>query len=299
MNWQKKIRPLVLGLLSAIFIVWSGASLAADQVSTRDFVRIGDNITVQENQIVRDAVAVGGNVTLLEGGRVTGDAVAVGGDVSIKADALLAGDAVAIGGEVLAEEGAIIEGSEVEIFSGAKVLVSRLGLFGTIYLANLAFYIISLLVVFAFGIFLLLLLPGHLQTISSTISQHPFKSGMWGLGGIIAAILCTSLITGSVLGVVLIPVVNLLVLVTGLLGCTGTGLWVGEKIYSTRSSSLLKEFFVGMLILGLISLIPVAGGLIVLMVNLFGFGAVLLSRFGTVQAEVIEKRFDQAEGIAH
>jgi hypothetical protein len=32
------------------------------------------------------------------------------------------------------------------------------------------------------------------------------------------------------------------------------------------------------------------------MLDLFGFGAVLLSRVGTVEPETIKKRFDQLEG---
>jgi hypothetical protein len=32
------------------------------------------------------------------------------------------------------------------------------------------------------------------------------------------------------------------------------------------------------------------------MLDLFGFGAVLLSRVGTVQPETIQKKFDQQEG---
>ena len=51
-----------------------------------------------------------------------------------------------------------------------------------------------------------------------------------------------------------------------------------------------------MLILAIIGLIPIAGGLIILMLDLFGFGAVLLSRVGTVQPETIHKRLDQQEG---
>lgn len=53
-----------------------------------------------------------------------------------------------------------------------------------------------------------------------------------------------------------------------------------------------------MLILAIISLIPIAGGLIILMLDLFSFGAVLLSRVGTVQPETIHKRFDRLEGSA-
>lgn len=49
-----------------------------------------------------------------------------------------------------------------------------------------------------------------------------------------------------------------------------------------------------MFVLALISLVPIAGGLIVLMLNLFGLGAVLLSRVG-MQPES-KKRIDRLDG---
>ena len=73
------------------------------------------------------------------------------------------------------------------------------------------------------------------------------------------------------------------------------GLWIGKKILPRREQAFMP-FLVGMLILAVISLIPIAGGLIILMLNLFGLGAVLLSRVGTVQPETIKKRFDLLEG---
>ena len=52
-----------------------------------------------------------------------------------------------------------------------------------------------------------------------------------------------------------------------------------------------------MLILALISLIPIAGGLIILMLDLFGFGTVLRSRVGTIQLEAMHKLPDLAESL--
>ena len=127
------------------------------------------------------------------------------------------------------------------------------------------------------------------------MQQHPFKSGMFGLGGIVAITLFGALFAGSVFGFLLIPIINLAFAVAGLLGAIAAGIWVGRKILPRREVPFIA-FLVGMLILAVISLIPIAGGLIILMLNLFGFGAVLLSRVGTVQPETIQKRFDQLEG---
>lgn len=294
MSWRK-LRPLIVAFLATFLVIFINGVAVANNESEIQIFKMGTDVTVPEKQVITDAVAIGGDVTILSEGQVTHDAVAIGGDVILQPNARVAGDAVAIGGQIVKDSGAIVGGSEVTMFSNAKVLFDRFGLFGTLYLTNIVFSLIFLIVIFAFGVFLLLLLPGHIQTITATMDQHPFKSGMWGLGGIVAITLFIALFAGSVFGFLLIPVANLALAVAGLLGAIATGLWIGKKIFSRREKTFIP-FLVGMLILVLISLIPVAGGLIILMLNLFGFGSVLLSRVGTVPPETIQKRFDRLEG---
>ena len=294
MNWRK-IRTLILAFVAAfLLILISGVAVAQGEGDIQIF-KMGTDVTVLEKQVITDAVAVGGNVTILQEGQVTNDAVAIGGNIVLKPNARVGGDAVAIGGQIIKESGAMVGGDEVEIFSNAKLLVDRFGLFGTIYLTNALFSLVSLIVVFAFGIFLLLLLPGHIKSITATMNQHPFKSGMWGLGSIVAITLFVALFAGSVFGFLLIPIANLAFAVAGLLGAIATGLWIGKKVLPRRETAFIP-FLIGMLIFAVIGLIPIAGGLIILMLNLFGLGAVLLSRVGTIQPETIKKRLDQLEG---
>ena len=159
-----------------------------------------------------------------------------------------------------------------------------------VHYTYLLFCLFWLTIIFAFGLFLILLLPSHLQKISTTIAQHPFKSGVWGLAGIVAINLLTGLLAGSLLGLVMIPTLNIAFAIAGLLGCTATSLSIGKKIKS--SGNAIGHFTIGILIFIPISLIPVAGGLIVLMVNIFGFGAVLLSKFGTVELGIIDNTYE-------
>jgi hypothetical protein len=294
---RKKIRLIVITLLSTLVVIFaSGIAVANNRAQIRDVIRMDTDITVAENQTLTNAIGLGSSINILSGGQVRGDAVTIGGDVNLAANARVDGDAVAIGGQVLTEQGASIGGNEVVIFSNARFLFERFGFLGTVYFINTAISLLLLLIIFIFGVFLLLLLPGHLQTITATINQHPFKSGMWGLGGIVAVTLFVTLFAGSIIGVLLIPIIQLAFAVVGLLGSVVTGLWVGNKILRPTNSIGFKQFLVGMLILALINLLPVAGGLIGLMLNLFGFGAVLLSRVGTVQPETIQKKFDRQEG---
>lgn len=295
MSWHK-IKPIIIAFLAALLVILIAGVAVADNEDQITIFKMGSDVTVAEKQVMTDAVAIGGNVIILNEGEVTQDAVAIGGDVILKPNARVGGDAVAIGGQIIKEPGALIGGSEVIMFSNAKNIFNRFGFFGTLYLTNAFFSLVSLLVILAFGVFLLLLMPGHIQTITATMHQHPFKSGIWGLGSIVAITLFVALFGGSIFGLLLIPIANLALVVAGLLGAIATGLWIGKKILSRRTTAFIP-FLVGMLVLGIIGLIPIAGGLIILMLNLFGLGAVLLSRVGTIQPETIKKRFDQLEGI--
>lgn len=293
MNWQR-VKKLILFFIAAFLVIMITGVAVAQNDSDVQIFEMGANVTIAERQVMTDVVAVGGNVTLLEGGQVTQDAIAIGGDVILKPNARVGGDAVAIGGQIIKEPSATVGGDEVVLFSNAEVLFDRFGLFGTFYLANALFSLAFSLVIFAFGVFLLLLFPGHLQSIAATMQQRPFKSVLWGLGSIVAIVLSTALFAGSVFGFLLISLANLAFTIAGLLGAIAIALWIGQRIFARREKPFVP-FIVGMLILTIISLIPIAGGLIVLMLNLFGLGAVLLSRVGTVQPKIVKEKFEPLE----
>ena len=280
-------RSLLIVALVLVIIFISGMALAQNgDRQDQDIVRIGNNVIVAERQMIKDAVAVGGSVTVLREGQITGDAVAIGGDVVLKTGARVEGDAVAFGGDILKEEGVTIGGDTVTIFADGRWGMQAFrrwgvgGLLSRIYLFSITVHILVVLAVTVVGVLLMLLQPTLLQTLAATVSQQPLKSGLWGLGGAIAIMLLTTLIAGSLLGTVLLPVVHLLGIIVGLLGTLGVGLLIGIRTLRTPGQKPLAQLLIGMLILGVIGLIPIVGGLFFLAVNLFGFGSVLISRLG-------------------
>jgi hypothetical protein len=106
------------------------------------------------------------------------------------------------------------------------------------------------------GVLLLLLTPNLLPTIALTINQTPLNSGAWGLGGAIALILLSILISGSILGMLVLPVVNLVAFIAGFLGTASMGLLIGQKTLTAPDRNPIPQFLVGSLILALIGLIP-------------------------------------------
>jgi hypothetical protein len=287
MKRQKtKSMARVVGLT---LILLASVSVAANDAQGRDAVKIGGDVTIEEGRETKDAVAIGGSVTVLSGGHVAGNAVAIGGDVILKASAQVEGDAVAIGGEILKEAGASVGGNEVAMFSefsGVMRAMQRwgpLGLLWRLYLASVVLHFLVVAILAVVGLLPILLWPEPMQVVAATIRQHALKSVVWAVGGLLASVLLILLTTGSLLGILLMLVLGLALVVLGFLGCVGTGLFVGERMFPASGRSEVRFFLLGMLILGVVGLVPVVGGLVLLAVSVVGFGAELVSRVGRVQ----------------
>jgi hypothetical protein len=77
MSLQRRA-PGTCALILTLLLL-SARTFAANDIQGSDLVRIGGDATVEEGRVVKDAVAIGGSVTVHSGGRVTGNAVAIGG----------------------------------------------------------------------------------------------------------------------------------------------------------------------------------------------------------------------------
>lgn len=296
MKNRHSITQIVLILLSALLLLllWGTAVAQNNTDANKDVVRFGGDITIAQQQIVNNATAIAGSVTVLQDGQVRGDAVAVGGDVILKSGARVNGDVTAVGGNIFREDNVTVGGDAVVVLDGDRGMMHRMrhwGLSGFLtraYLASAAVHALVIVTITAIGLLLVFLVPHFLQTIVLPLNQTPLKSGAWGLGGVASIILLSALISGSLLGFLLLPVVNLVAIAAGLLGTIAISMWIGQRTLPTTASaprerSLWQQLLIGMLILGVIGLIPIAGGLVFLVANLFGFGGVLVSQFSRNQ----------------
>jgi hypothetical protein len=295
MNWKRN-KQFVLALVSVLIVLLSGTALAQSNINSEgiDIVRFGENVIVGEKQVVKDATAFGGSITVLREGRVTGDAAAFGGNVILEEKARVDGDVVAFGGAVIQAEGATIGGDIITGLRdgrGGMEFLRRWGIVG-ILVISLVFYAFVMVAIAALGILLLLLIPNFLQSMVAIINRYALKSALWGLGSIVAVIFLSALLAGSLIGSLLIPIVNLAVLIGGILGAISTSLLIGQKILTTSTRHPIQQFLIGLLLLGLISWIPIVGGLLFFAVTIFGCGAILVWKFGKVQPPIEEQTHD-------
>lgn len=295
-----KWKPLKWWLLAFIvlwFTIWLSSGYLPAQASPNDpaIFKVGGDLVVPESRTVQDAFTIGGDVTVQEGVYVEGDVFAIGGNVQLEENVQVDGDAFAIGGQVIRSETAVINGSEFTFLEHFSNMFQRFGIIGTLYLWNVLFWFVSFVLAAIAGVLLLLLLPGHIDAIAATVQTRPFTSLIYGIGGILGLTILAVFLAGSVLGAILLPLLNLAVLLTGLFGGTSICVWLGKRLRNHDQHAYFQQFWVGLVLLFILSFIPIAGGLLISFMAFFGFGATLLARYGTQSADTIPAILDRLE----
>ncbi|MCX6539377.1 MAG: hypothetical protein NT151_10675 [Acidobacteria bacterium] len=280
-------------------------------------VRVGGDIRVRENEEVgNDVVAILGSIYI--DGKVNGEVVAVGGGVYLGPKADVRGDVTSVGGGIERSADARVSGqiNEVKItipsvrpyvhfspwrdwtwwttpFGASVELVGTLVRIG----------VIGLLAALIVAVF-----PVPVQRVSERVAAEPWRAALTGLVAQVLfvplLVLTVLVLAVSIIGIpllLLVPFVLVTALAALLLGFTGVGCAIGQKI-SRRGSgeirNLIVPLVVGLAIIWALTLVArfvglagmplrvVVGG--VLLVGFvveyvawtMGLGGVLLSRFG-------------------
>ncbi|MBE9214140.1 hypothetical protein IQ247_15945 [Plectonema cf. radiosum LEGE 06105] len=273
-NW---LYLVLISILSAILFSTMALAQADININNDNIIRVGGDVRVTKNTVVENAHAIGGDVTIEEGARVRQTAIAIDGDVILQRNARVDGDAYAVGGEVIAEEGANIAGSSGTLSGWGVYGAKRRGInsFVVRYFFGSAFHIFKIILGAIFGVLIIKWRPNFLPSLATILNRYPLQSGLWGLGGLLAVIVSIILLTITLIGIPLLPLVGLMIYVAVILGTLGVALWLGEQSMKETEKSTVQKFLIGMLILGLIGLIPLLGGLIMSVANIFGLGVLL------------------------
>jgi hypothetical protein len=248
--------------------------------NARDKVRIGGNVVVEEGTVVKDAVAVGGSVSV--NGKVKKSAVAVGGSVVLGPHAVVGKDAVSIGGAVKQAPGSSIQGDVVELnIPGVSAIIpfffegSSSSRFWTIKIG-------TLLVFLAFAVLLVAVLPTPFNLISDNVQQNLGKIILWGILGLFVLVPLAIFLAISVIGIPLIVLEVFLVGIAFLVGYISIAKLIGDKIAALIKRPALHVIWLtvmGLLLLWLIGWVPLLGSLVKAVVILLGFGGVLATLF--------------------
>ncbi|PSB03676.1 hypothetical protein [Merismopedia glauca] len=287
MKWQQ----LILVFIASICLIFAGNALAQTDININNtnLIRFGGSVTVPENQVVENALAFGGSVTVLPNARVLDTAIAFGGDVILKKGVRVDGDAYSFGGKIVQEPGAIV-GGERATFSDRHGMMygsnrDRSSFFAQ-YFFSAIFRISAAVVAAILGLIILHTSPQFLPNLATKLGQHPILTGLWGIGAIVSFVFATVFLAITLIGIPLIPLLSLTAVIAALVGSLGVALFVGQCLVSNGNWSLQQQFWVGLAIVTVLTLIPFFGGFVVFLVNLFGLGLILLWQFGREKPQI-------------
>lgn len=239
-----------------------------------DAVSVVGNIDVR-GYVAGDVVSVCGNITVYPGGRIDGDVTAVAGNVRLIDDAY-------VGGEITTVCGGLIKSAKSHAGSGKTMIgfplpdwLFGMGIWG-ILLFSAIFSLVSILICAVMAA----LFPDRARIVADVIERRPgysllngiALSYLWPIAAIILVFTCV--------GIIVIPFAAIYVFIVDLFGRTGVGLLVGSRILKRPSGSIPLSTALGVLVIGLVGLIPVLGWLAVTVVNCAGTGAALTTGLG-------------------
>ena len=250
--------------------------------NAKDKVRIGGDIVVEQGTEVKDAVAVGGSVTVH--GKVRKSAVAVGGSVILGPNAVIGKDVVSIGGTVKQAQGSIIYGDIVELdIPGMSAILP-------FFLKDIssswfwAFKSLFILCFLAIAVLLVAAVPKPFYLISDNVRQHLGKVILWGLLGLVVLIPLATFLAISVIGIPLIALEVFLVGIAFLIGYIAVAQLIGDKIAALMNRPALNGIWLtvmGLLALWVIGWVPFLGSLVKSAAVVVGFGGVLATLFAS------------------
>ncbi len=143
----------------------------------------------------------------------------------------------------------------------------------------------NMLILFAVAALTQTLFPGQVKTAGDAVSVKAGPVIGWGLLATVLSIPVVILLGLSIIGIPLMLVVLMVLAVAAILGYAAiTGL-VGERlIYRTSPTAkvnLLGTIAIGVLLIGLVSMIPVIGWFVSWFIYAVAIGAALVTKFGT------------------
>ncbi|MEE4276086.1 MAG: hypothetical protein V2J16_09515 [Thermoleophilia bacterium] len=271
-------------------------------------VRFGEDVVVAPGETYEGLVVFGGDVDVQ--GTVEGPVVAFGGDVHISGavteevvafggrvvfagtsrvgTALTPGEdgVIAFGGDVTQEPGAEVSG-DVRTFSGddiGSVIGWAVGTnaaepFRQFF--SFGGWVFMTLVFLVLGLVAAALLPNQIRAVGRQLSARPAASLGWGA-------LTFFVIAPLIIVALVISVVGLLVLIPGIptlllayfFAVVSVGTFIAERFVAGRVSDRNQLFLamaIGVVATSIVSAVPVLGGLLILVMMLFGIGASLMA----------------------
>ncbi len=271
-------QSLLVALLAICCLVPAATASAEATTDGDDRIVVVGSVLVDRDETADNVVVVDGDVTVR--GTVTGNVVVVDGDVTIRGT--VEGDVVTVAGLATLGRAGVVEGDlvygdeEPVQTPGSQVGgdVEKFDVGDAGLLAALAWFIGITVSMFLLGLILLLLAPKAADAVARTAKAKALvAAGVGFLAFFLIPVIAVAAFF-TVVGIPLAIILLLLVLPLYAISYVTAAFALGRRIIK---GSRILAFLVGLVILGLLSLIPIAGGIIGLLAVMFGLGLLLVT----------------------
>ena len=276
----KKIYSYIAGVLLVILLIPMGNVKAnSTYMITEGVVKLNKNIYIQPDKVENaDVISIGSDIYV--NGTVNGDVTSIGGNVYINGK--VTGDATAIGGRVTKGSKGIIKGTIKERFKKSKIpfINSNKNIESTKFDHS---RVASAILLFILCIITYNLMPYNEMRMASAIDKELGKSLIYGYGTIILIAMLLITLLFSIVGIILIPIVAIVFIITFLVGFTSMCLYVGKRFLKSKISPM-TSILVGVVFYEVIRSVIFLGlghAVIILFIFPLSIGIPIRSKFGS------------------
>nr|WP_242977189.1 polymer-forming cytoskeletal protein [Clostridium botulinum] len=276
----KKIYSYIVGVLLVVLLIPMGNVKAkSTYMITEGVVKLNKNIYIQPDKVENaDVISIGSDIYV--NGTVNGDVTSIGGNVYINGK--VTGDATAIGGRVTKGPKGIIKGTIKERFKKSKIpfINSNKNIESTKFDHS---RVASAILLFILCIIAYKLMPYNEMRMASAIDNELGKSLIYGYGTIILIAMLLITLLFSIVGIILIPIVAIMFLITFLVGFTSMCLYVGKRFLKSKVSPM-TSILVGVAFYEVIRSVVFLGlghAVIILFIFPLSIGIPIRSKFGS------------------
>lgn len=275
-----------LSLAAIIFLMVLGSAVSVF-AAEKNIVKIGSNVSIERNTSVNDIIVIDGSVVVL--GDVDGNVVMVGGGLKLGPGSKVGQDIVLIGASLERDPSAIVGGkiTDIGMPSSIPFVSSFKSFFKGGWIAVWA--AVSVMVLLGFlglAVLAAALVPEHLGAVVKALDKSFVSMFLWGILGAFLAGLVLILLAITIVGIILIPLAIVVITLAWIVGYIASAIFIGRNImvYFKKTPPPFVDAILGIAVLFLAGFLPLIGPLVIKPIFLFaGFGAVLVTRFGTVK----------------
>ena len=278
-----RVGLLVLGLSLLVTALATPAVAQTDVEDDGARVVITGRVEVTANERVDTVVIFDGPAVI--DGSVDGSVVAFNGDILVRGD--VDDEVVAFNGRAIVERGATVGGDVLSqdrpaVAEGARVdgdirRVNFSNWFRSLgWVLWLGWWLAVTISLFVFGVLLLALVPRIFPPILEVARTRVGAVILWGLIVAVGLPIACGIVMVTLVGIPLglIGLLSLALLYS--LGFVVASLALGRRLLAEPRSVYLA-FFVGLIILRVVGVIPVLGGLVTLAAIVYGVGALTIT----------------------